>query len=77
MSAAKSIMMNLPADKQIILADESNTSGLGSMPHWSEAPAHDSINQTVSVSGVFFGKERLEFAPEFCILCKNTIKLLK
>ena len=32
MSAAKSIVMTLPTDKPIILADESNTSGLGSMP---------------------------------------------
>lgn len=38
MSAAKSLVMSLPTDKPIILADESNTSGIGSMPralsHW-------------------------------------------
>lgn len=41
MSAAKSLVMSLPPDKPIILADESNTSGLGSMPralfHWNLA----------------------------------------
>ena len=40
MSAAKSLVMNLPTDKPVILADESNTSGLGSMPrplsHWNQ-----------------------------------------
>ena len=38
MSAAKSLVMSLPTNKPIVLADESNTSGLGSMPraflHW-------------------------------------------
>jgi len=52
MAAAKSLVSLLPPGKQIILADESNTSGLGSMPHWAEGPAHDSINQTGGSIGI-------------------------
>lgn len=51
-SGAKSLVMHLPAGKQLILADESNTAGLGSMPHWAEGPPHDSINQTGGAIGI-------------------------
>ena len=51
-SGAKSLVMALPTDRPIILADESNTAGLGSMPHWGEGPAHDVLKQTGGAIGI-------------------------